>query len=260
MSELERRLLKFDPEAFLETMKYDVKKKLEESSAKGIIVELDDDISKAVTAIIGARAVGREKVMAIHISLGRRSVRRLRNVNQIASMARLTLIVVDASTVKQSVLSSIPRVGGTKRDRERAKTATNKLEKWISSMILNYYAEYHDFLVCRPINKSEILLGGLKRTGYLEGDLFPLSHVYQTHVGLIAKHLRVKSHTTDRSSLRGMKLCQEIPPQLIDSVLLGIESGWSDEEILKDLGGGVSPHVVSELRKLVERNKKHLYV
>lgn len=125
-------------------------------------------------------------------------------------------------------------------------------------LILYLYAERDNRLVVGAANKTEAKVGFFVKHGVDDAtDIMPILGLYKTQVFELARYLQVpeaiikKQPSPDLISGLMDEVAIGMSYEKLDLILVGIEAGWSEEEIVGALSEiGVSLHDVHDVQKM----------
>ncbi|MFQ5710969.1 MAG: NAD(+) synthase [Candidatus Geothermarchaeales archaeon] len=237
----------------------------DKSGAEGILLGIDGELNSSVTALLCSRAIKGLNIHAIYLmDRERHSQANLRDINRVSKIGRFNLSVVEITPLNRNVLKGLPHIrpGTPRRGAPAEKAVSENLVARIRMVALYYYADYYRYLVCGNCDKSEWLLGHFTKWGDGSADILPLASLYKTQVSMVARALKIGFIAKKPPSTRlwmEESLLTELPilHEDLDLILLGIEKGWDDEEIAKDLDLDLG--IVRNVRGIVEKNwhKRH---
>jgi len=177
----------------------------------------------------------------------------MKKINRVAAVGKFRLTIIDITDIYERLIERLPPLEHAKRKRKRRKEIENELKVRVRNAVLRYYAGLQNYLVCNICTKSDIVLGLSKGREEVVGDVAPLVGVYNTHANIVAKEMRVSflvgSEVLSRYETQRIF---ELPSEVLDSILLGLEMGWRDEDIAKDLE--VDLRIVYEIKETIRRN------
>ena len=125
-------------------------------------------------------------------------------------------------------------------------------------MILYHLARERNLLVLGTSNKSEFLTGYFTKWGDGASDLCPIGDLYKTQVRILAARIGLPEKIIERVPSGDLWDGQSDEAELgidyetLDRILMGIELGMADADIMK--GAEVDASQVNHVRKLVARS------
>jgi NAD+ synthase len=114
-------------------------------------------------------------------------------------------------------------------------------------------------LVCGAGNKSELMIGYFTKYGDGGVDILPIGDVYKTHVFELAKYLALPDSIIEKQPSAGLTEGQTdekeigMPYKLLDSILLGLETFQTEENIADQLNIPISD--VKRVRSMIYKSE-----
>ncbi len=263
MSKLRVEIKSFSPPTFIRSATSRIKDYFNKSGADGLIMGIDGGVNSSVAALLCSRALTGSKVHAIYLmERGIHSKRDLRDVNRVVQVGKFRFSTVEVTRLYRTMLKELPPIARRRmKDMDKLKVAGNMLDR-LRMSILYYYANENNYLVCGTKDKSDWLMGYFTKWGDGGADLLPIASIYRTQVKMVARSLKtgfLASKPPSQKQFKGQRAEKELPAPYdeLDAVLLGIEKGWSDEEIVEDTKIGLD--IIEKTREMVEYNwhKRH---
>ncbi|MGC8915867.1 MAG: NAD+ synthase [Thermoanaerobaculum sp.] len=158
----------------------------EELRASGLsryVLGLSGGLDSAVAAVLGVRAVGRDKVTCLALPGPSSSLESLAHAREVAELLGVPLGVVDLGPAAETLAGIL----GCRQDWVRFGNLMARLR-----MVALFDAARRDgALVLGTSNKSEILLGYSTLFGDQAASVHPLGDVWKTHVFALGEYLGV---------------------------------------------------------------------
>lgn len=153
-----------------------IRKKVEDAGATGVVLGLSGGIDSSLTAFLCAKALGKEKVLALLMpDTGGEQVAKLLgvdyeniNLDNVAGAAQNACKFADAGRVPAGNLKARLRMA-----------------------LLYYHANVMKRLVAGTSNKTEILTGYFTKYGDGASDFIPLGGLYKTQVRELARFVKL---------------------------------------------------------------------
>ncbi|MFQ6106771.1 MAG: NAD+ synthase [Thermoplasmata archaeon] len=203
---------------------------LAESGRKGIIVAMSGGLDSAVVVALCARAIGFERTAGIHLPDRDSPKHDERDAREFAESLGISFNTIPIGDFVESFLS-------LEDTDDRVRLGNIKAR---CRMIVLYHAAHSmDYLVAGTSNKSELLVGYFTKYGDGASDIAPIGDLYKTQVWELAKEIGIPDHLTEKTPSAALWPGQSDEEELgisyreLDSVLLGIELGFSAEEIVE---------------------------
>ncbi len=169
---------------------------VEAAGAKGLVVGVSGGLDSAVVAGLAARALGRERVLAIMLPSPDSNPLDAEHAKLGCAAFGLTPVLHGIGPIVAGLESTL---GYTPAARERGNAKAR------ARMLLLYAeAARRDFLVCGTGNKSELLTGYFTKHGDGGVDLQPIGDLYKTQVRELARHLGVPKPIIEKAPSAGL--------------------------------------------------------
>jgi NAD+ synthase len=211
-----------------------LRRHLETSRTKGVVVGVSGGLDSAVVAALAVRALGKEKVLAIMLPSTDSDPKDKEHA--LLGCSALGLVPLEHSIgpiveglEKTMGYSPEARVKGNAKARARM-------------LILYAEAQKRDYLVCGTGNKSETLTGYFTKHGDGGVDLQPIGDLYKTQVRELARHLGIPEPIIGKPPSAGLYPGQTdegdmgLSYEELDSVLRGMELNLPLDAIAKRTG------------------------
>lgn len=205
--------------------------KLRKVRAKGFVLGLSGGIDSAVVMRLCARAVGKDKVLAI-LMPERDSPKE--DMSDALELCELEGVKHKAVDITDIVDECVRAVGGNV---ERGSLANIKARTRM--VVLYHHANSEGRLVTGTSNKSELLVGYFTKFGDGAADIEPLGDLYKTEVWQLAAEMGLPERIIRKAPSAGLWNGQTDEGEMgitysrLDSILLGIEQGLDVLEIAK---------------------------
>ncbi|MDO9576150.1 MAG: NAD(+) synthase [bacterium] len=144
---------------------------------------------------------------------------------------------------------------GSQKEWLRYSQAYYRIKHRLRMVYLYYYAEQLNYLVVGTSNKSEDMVGFFVKYGDGATDIMPIANLYKTQVRQLSEWLGVPECIIKKPPspdlLPGItdELALKISYEKLDLVLLGIEKGMEEREIVRE--SGVNIKMIRHIKNLV---------
>lgn len=169
-----------------------LKQQLEQSKAAGLVLGLSGGLDSAVCAALVRRAT--EHCLALILPV-ESAVKDLDDAAMVASAVDLKTEYIDLTPAYRNLVKLLPG-----RDR----LAQANLKARLRMVVLYYYANLNNYLVCGTGNKTEIALGYFTKYGDGACDLLPIGDLYKTEVRELARALAIPAAIIDKVPTAGL--------------------------------------------------------
>ena len=194
---------------------------VEESGRRGVVLGLSGGLDSAVVATLCARAIGRERVLALGLPEGDGGSD-LADAKRFAKGLGIAFRVIDIGPVVASLETAL-------NARKAGRVARGNLRARARMTVLYFVGNAEDRLVMGTGNKSEIACGYFTKFGDGGADFLPIGDLYKTQVQAMALHLGLPKRIRDKVPTAGLWATQTDEGELgiayedLDRVLLGLE-------------------------------------
>ena len=229
--------------------------KLRKTGAKGYVVGVSGGIDSAVVLKLAARAVGKDKVLALIMPEKDSPKDDLRLGRTLCESEGVRYEVVDISEIVGAFVDALDaKVGRNQLGNAKARTRM---------MLLYHYAATEKRLVLGTSNKSELLIGYFTKYGDGGADLEPIGDLYKTEVREMADRLEIPKEIIGRPPSAGLWKGQTDEKEIgisydkLDDILRGIELAIDEQDISKKAKVPVGEvRRISELVRLSSHKRK----
>lgn len=171
-----------------------LKKQVSQSKAKGIVLGLSGGIDSCVVASLAKEALGKHKVLALILPI-HSNIQDTRDATAIAKNLGIRTIIIDLTKVYNNLIKVLP--------------AANKLSKVnlkprLRMLVLYYFANKLNYLVCGTSNKSEIMTGYFTKYGDGAADILPIGGLFKKQVKVLAKELGLPEQIISKPASAGL--------------------------------------------------------
>lgn len=171
-----------------------IKRQIKESKAKGIVLGLSGGVDSSVVAALSKEAVGKSRVLALLLPCHSQK-QDLDDARLIAKKLGIKTKTVDLSRIYDAFLKMLPR--GTP-------LARANLKPRLRMLVLYYFANKMNYLVCGTGNKSEIMVGYFTKNGDGAVDLLPIGDLFKKEVRTLARELKIPWHIITKPPTAGL--------------------------------------------------------
>jgi NAD+ synthase len=175
-----------------------IKKQVVQAKAKGIVLGLSGGVDSSVVAALSVAAIGKRRVLGLFLPCHSLS-RDLKDAKIIARQLGIKTKTVDLSNIYDNVLRILPAAGGLSQA---------NLKPRLRMLVLYYFANKLDYLVCGTGNKSEVMVGYFTKHGDGATDILPIGDLFKKQVRALAKELGISNHIITKAPSAGLWLGQ----------------------------------------------------
>lgn len=172
-----------------------IKKQLKQSNAKGIVLGLSGGIDSSVVAALAKEAVGKSRILAL-ILPSHSQKQDLHDAMLVAKKLGIKTKIIDLSGIYDNFMKILPG--------DAIGLAKANLKPRLRMLILYYFANKFNYLVCGTGNKSEITVGYFTKHGDGATDILPIGGLFKKQVRLLAKELKIPQVVVDKPPTAGL--------------------------------------------------------
>jgi len=169
------------------------------SGVGGAVLGLSGGVDSSVTATLLAKALGREKVLALIMPHKETSKRDVEDAIEVARLLGIPCRVINIDDCIKSITTSSPWL-----TKLTDKVVRGNIIARIRMVILYYHANALKRLVAGTSDRSEYLLGYFTKYGDGAADFFPILDLYKTQVRMLAKYLGLPRKIYEKPSSPGL--------------------------------------------------------
>jgi NAD+ synthase len=224
LPEIEKRIRRF------------IKEYVENSGVDGIVLGLSGGIDSSTTAALSSLAIGGDQVLGL--MLPERETYNPKDIDDaklVAEKFGLKTQICDITPILESFYKAIPIFDHADKLRKGNIKARTRM------VILYYYANKLNRIVCGSSDKSETMMGYFTKWGDVAADISPIMDLYKTQVRKLAVHLGIPAELAAKPSTPALWPNQLAETELgikyeaLDLILYGLERFMKTEEIARQL-------------------------
>ncbi|MDD3791660.1 MAG: NAD+ synthase [Candidatus Bathyarchaeota archaeon] len=213
-----------------------IKDYVKNANAKGIVLGLSGGIDSSTTAVLSSLAIGGEKVLGLIIP-EKETVRQkdIDDAKAIAKQFNIQTQICDITEALNNLYKSIPILD------QKEKLCKGNIKARARMIVLYYYANIQNRIVCGSSDKSETLMGYFTKWGDAAADITPIIDLYKTQVRKLALHIGIPRELALKPSTPALWPDQfaeaelGIKYEILDLILYGLERFMKAEEIEQQL-------------------------
>ncbi|MFH0913587.1 MAG: NAD+ synthase [Candidatus Omnitrophota bacterium] len=171
-----------------------IKKQLKDSGTKGIVLGLSGGIDSALVAALAKEAVGKDRVLALILPCYSQ-MQDLIDAELIAKQLGIKAQTLDLSQIYNNLIGILPVAGNL---------AKANLKPRLRMLVLYYFANKLNYLVCGTGNKSELSIGYFTKHGDGATDILPIGDLLKKDVRTLAKQLKLSVRIINKPPTAGL--------------------------------------------------------
>lgn len=222
---------------------------LRQSGRQGFIVAMSGGLDSSVVASVCVRAVGAERIAGVHLPDRDSAKQDETDAREMADSLGIAFNTIPIDAFVEAFLT----LEGTED-----KVALGNIKARCRMIVLYHAARTMDYIVAGSSNKSELLVGYFTKYGDGGSDIAPIGDLYKTQVRDLAREIGIPDTLIEKTPSAGLWPGQSDEAELgityteLDSILLGIELGFTAEEIQERTG--LDENKVCDIFERVERS------
>ena len=171
-----------------------IKENLKQSGLSGIVLGLSGGVDSACAAALCKEAAGKSNVLALILPC-QSHIQDLRDAGLAAKTLGIKTEIVDLSGIYGSFIKILPPAN---------RVASANLKPRLRMVVLYYFANRLNYLVCGTGNKSELMAGYFTKFGDGAVDILPLADLSKAMVRQLAEELGVPQRIIDKPPSAGL--------------------------------------------------------
>jgi NAD+ synthase len=206
------------------------------SGADGIVLGLSGGIDSSATAALSSLSIGGDRVLGLMLPEKETyNPKDIDDAKLVAEKFGFKTQICDITTVLESFYKAIPIFDPAD------KLCKGNIKARTRMIILYYYANKLNRIVCGSSDKSETMMGYFTKWGDVAADISPIMDLYKTQVRKLAVHLGVPAELVTKPSTPALWPNQLAEAELgikyetLDLILYGLERFMTTEEIVRQL-------------------------
>jgi NAD+ synthase len=220
-----------------------IKRQVKQSGAKGVVIGLSGGLDSCVVAALAGQALGRKRVLALILPCHSQK-QDLKDARLTGRKFAIPTKTIDLSGIYDTLIKTLPPAG------QRAKT---NLKPRLRMLVLYYFANKLNYLVCGTSNKSELLTGYFTKYGDGAADIVPIAGLFKRQVRALAVEIGIPRQIVTKAPTAGLW------PGQTDEAEMGI-SYLELDEILGRLGDKkrqAAPHAAVDKVIRMHKGSEH---
>lgn len=206
-----------------------LKDELVATKAEGFVIGLSGGLDSSVCAALLKKATDNCLGLILPIES---DVKDIDDASEVASLFNIKTEYIDLTPVYHHVIKFLP---------DKNHVAKGNVKARLRMIMLYYYANFNNYLVCGTGNKTEFMLGYFTKYGDGACDILPLGDLYKHEVRELAQTLGVPPKIIEKVPSAGLWQGQTDEGEIgcsyddMDRVLQEIENGQMKGDVAEKL-------------------------
>ncbi|MBM3254809.1 MAG: NAD+ synthase [Candidatus Omnitrophica bacterium] len=171
-----------------------IKDQVNKAHSKGIVLGLSGGVDSCVAAALAKEALGRRRLLALILPIHSQA-QDLTDARSCARRLGIKTKLIDLSESYDKLLKVLPASG---------KIAKANLKPRLRMMVLYYFANKLNYLVCGTGNKAELKVGYFTKYGDGGVDILPLGDLLKRQVRELARELGIAQRIITKKPTAGL--------------------------------------------------------
>ncbi len=213
-----------------------IKEYVEKAGASGVVLGLSGGVDSNTIAALSSRAVGGDRVLGLLLpEKETRSQRDIGDAMIVAEKFNVKTQVCDITPVLQGFYEIIPVFDPSD------KVCKGNVKARARMIMLYYFANKLNRIVCGSSDKSETMMGYFTKWGDVAADISPIMDLYKTQVRRLAQHVGIPAELATKPATPALWPNQFAETELgikyetLDLILYGLERFMTTEDISEQL-------------------------
>ena len=213
-----------------------IKEYVKNAGAKGIVLGLSGGVDSATAAALSSKAIGGNNVLALMLPEKETfKQKEIDDAKALADQFKLQTLNCDLTNILEAFYKSISEYESTDL------ICNGNIKARSRMILLYYYANKQNRIVCGTSDKSETMMGYFTKWGDAAADIAPIIDLYKTQVRNLAMHLDIPEELALKPSTPALwpnQLAEselEIKYETLDLILFGLERFIKPKEIASQL-------------------------
>ncbi|MCX7661722.1 MAG: NAD+ synthase [Candidatus Omnitrophica bacterium] len=171
-----------------------IREEIKASKAKGLVIGVSGGIDSAVVASLACEALGKEKVLGLILPC-ESQIEDIKDAKLICKRLGIRNKTVDLTPIFKALIKILPKAD---------KLALGNLKSRLRMLVLYYFANKLNYLVCGTSNKSERMIGYFTKYGDGASDILPIADLLKTQVRKLAYQLNIPEKIINKVPTAGL--------------------------------------------------------
>jgi NAD+ synthase len=171
-----------------------IQKQVKQAKAKGIVMGLSGGVDSSVVAALVKEAIGERRILALILPC-HSQVREIQDARLVAKKLGIKPKTIELSNIYDNLIKILPKAGSLPKA---------NLKPRLRMLVLYYFANKLNYLVCGTGNKSEIMVGYFTKHGDGAADILPIGNILKKQVRRLAQGLGIPKHIITKPPTAGL--------------------------------------------------------
>jgi len=171
-----------------------IKRQVKLAKANGIVLGISGGVDSSVVVALVKEALGKNRVLALILPCHSQK-EDLQDAKLMAGKLRIRTKTIDLSRIYDNLMKILPKAG---------KLAQSNLKPRLRMLVLYYFANKLNYLVCGTGNKSEVNVGYFTKHGDGATDILPIGDLLKKEVRALARELGIPQHIIAKPPTAGL--------------------------------------------------------
>lgn len=171
-----------------------IKEQVRQAKAKGIVMGLSGGVDSSVVAALARQAVGSRRILALILPVYSQ-LQGLEDARLVAKKLGIKVKTINLSKAYDNLIKILPKANSI---------ACANLKPRLRMLVLYYFANKLNYLVCGTGNKSELMVGYFTKHGDGATDILPIGDLLKRQVRKLAADLGIPKHIITKPATAGL--------------------------------------------------------
>jgi len=171
-----------------------IRKQMKETKAKGLVLGLSGGIDSSVVSVLAKEAVGKENLLVLILDC-HSSKEDLEDAKLIVKKFKLNSKIIDLSKIYDALVKILPKGN---------RISYVNLKPRLRMLVLYYFANKLNYLVCGTQNRSERQIGYFTKFGDAAADILPIGRLLKKEIRELAKELEIPEYIIEKPPSAGL--------------------------------------------------------